>query len=75
MFTQAHTDGVLPPTLTEAVITVIIKKGKDPEEVDSFRPMSLLNQDRNLFSIVLAYRLSPLLDKLVHSDQTGFIPN
>lgn len=74
MFTQAHMDGVLPPTLTEAVITVIHKKGKDPEEVGSFRPISLLNQDGKLFSKILANRLSPLLDKLVHPDQTGFIP-
>jgi len=74
VFTQAHTDGVLPPTLTEAVITVIHKKGKDPEEVGSFRPISLLNQDGKLFSKILANRLSPFLDKLIHPDQTGFIP-
>lgn len=74
VFTQAHTDGVLPPTLTEAVITVIYKKGMDPEEVSSFRPISLLNQDGKLFSKILANRLSPFLDKLVHTDQTGFIP-
>lgn len=72
MFTQAHTDGALPPTLTEAVITMIYKKGKDPEEMGSFLPISLLNQDGKLFSKV---RLSPLLGKWVHSDQTGFIPN
>lgn len=74
MFTQAHTDGVLPPTLTEAVITMIYKKGKDPEEVGSFLPISLLNQD-GLFFKVLANRPSTLLGKLVHSDQTGFIRN
>ena len=43
MFTQAHIDGVLPSTLTEAVITVIDKKGRDPEEVS-------WSQDGKLFS-------------------------
>lgn len=75
MFIQANNDGVLPPTLTEAVITVIYKKDKDPEEVGSYRPISLLNQDGKLFSKVLANRVNPLLNKLVHPDQTGFIPN
>ena len=41
MFSQAYIDSALPPTLTEAVITVIHKKGRDPEEVGSFRPLSL----------------------------------
>lgn len=74
MFTQSYTDCALPPTLTEAVITVIHKKGKDPEEVGSFRLISLLNLDGKLFSKILANRLSPLLGKLVHPDHTGFIP-
>lgn len=71
MFKQALADGVLPPTLTEAVITVIHKKGKELEEVSSFRLIFLLNQDGKLFSKILVNRLGPLLSKLVHSDQTS----
>lgn len=66
---------IYPPTLTEAVITLIHKKGKDSQEVGAYRPISLLNVDGKLFAKILANRLNPLLGKLVHLDQTGFIPN
>lgn len=75
MYKQAQSDGDLPPTLTEAVITVIYKKGKDPQEVGSYRPISLLNTDGKLYAKILANRLKLLIDKLIHPDQTGFIPN
>lgn len=45
VYTQAHTDGVLPPTLTEVLISVIHKNGRNPEEVASFSPISLLYQN------------------------------
>lgn len=75
VFLQAQNDDALPPTLTEATITLIHKKGKDPLEVGAYRPISLLNVDGKLFAKLLANRLSPLLERIVHPDQTGFIPN
>ena len=75
VFKHAQESGALPPTLTEAVITVIHKKGKDPQEVGAYRPISLLNVDGKLFAKVLANRLGPLLEGLVHPDQTGFVSN
>ena len=52
---------------------MIHKKKKEPQEVGSSRPVSLLNQDGKLSSKLLANRLSPFLDKAVHPEQTGFI--
>ncbi len=68
MYIQAIDNGVLPLTLTKAVITLIHKKGRDPEEVGSYRPIPLLNLEGKLFSKIPANRLSPLMDKLVHLD-------
>lgn len=68
MFGQAFGNEELPHTLKEAIITLIPKKGKDLEEVGSYT-------DQKLLTKTLAKRLSLLIGKLVHSDQTGFIPN
>ncbi len=60
--------------LSEAVITFIPKKGKDPEEVGGYRPISLLNVDQKILANVLANRLNRYMSTLVHLDQTRFVP-
>jgi len=72
-YQQALTSG-LPPTFSEAVITVIRKKSKNPEEVEGYRPISLINVDQKILSKTLANRLGKLISKLVNTDQNGFIP-
>lgn len=74
MFNMALKDGALPQTLNEATVTLIPKNGKDPELVSSYRPISLLNTDQKILAKSLARRLSSHIGKLVHPDQTGFIP-
>ncbi len=56
-----------------ATITLLLKKGKDPNDCANYRPISLLNSDIKLFAKVLALRLEPLMGQLVNPDQTGFI--
>ena len=53
---------------------MIPKKGIDPERVGSYRPISLLNSDQKILAKTLARRLSLYMGKMVHPDQTGFIP-
>lgn len=74
MYNKAYEEESLPPTLNEAVITVLPKKGKDLEQVASYRPISLLNSDQKILTKILAKRLSSVINKLVHNDQTGFVP-
>ncbi len=50
MFGQAFENGELPHTLKGAIITLIPKKGKDLEEVGSYRPISLLNTDQKILT-------------------------
>lgn len=52
----------------KAVVVVLLKPGKD-------RPTCLLNSDLKLLTKVLAMRLSKVVTKIVHPDQSGFIPN
>lgn len=75
MYKKSLEDGKLPSTLNEATITLIPKKGKDLDQVGSYRPVSLLNSDLKILAKTLASRLSPLVTKLIHPDQTGFIPD
>uniref|UniRef100_A0A8C1GVL0 Reverse transcriptase domain-containing protein n=1 Tax=Cyprinus carpio TaxID=7962 RepID=A0A8C1GVL0_CYPCA len=58
-----------------AIISLLLKKGKEPSECSSYRPISILNADIKLFAKVLASRLEPHLSTLIHVDQTGFIKN
>lgn len=65
--------GILPASLRQANISLILKKGKPPEQCASYRPMSLLNVNLKILSKILATRLEALLPVLINEDQTGFI--
>lgn len=56
-----------------ALITLLLKKGKDPLECASYRPLSLLNCDFKLYAKFLSRRLDTVISHLVHPDQAGFI--
>uniref|UniRef100_A0A669EWZ3 Reverse transcriptase domain-containing protein n=2 Tax=Oreochromis TaxID=8139 RepID=A0A669EWZ3_ORENI len=45
MFEEALDKGSLPPTLSEALISLALKKNKDPLDCKSYRPISLINCD------------------------------
>ena len=62
-----------PVTSTRRSSLYSTKKDKDPTECANYRPLSLLNTDVKLLAKLLALRLEPLMSKLIHSDQTGFI--
>lgn len=51
------------------------KKGKDPEDCASYRPISLLNADVKILAKVLARRLEDTLPSIIDTDQTGFVKN
>ena len=73
MFNDSFKRGILPRSLREAHISLILKKDKIPEDCASYRPISLLNTDLKLLSKTLATRLEGLLPILIIDDQTGFI--
>uniref|UniRef100_A0A8C5MEQ8 Reverse transcriptase domain-containing protein n=1 Tax=Leptobrachium leishanense TaxID=445787 RepID=A0A8C5MEQ8_9ANUR len=75
VFNDCAEGGSLHPDLLVANIALIPKEGRDPAAVESYRPISLINFDAKIFAKVLANRLSPLLQDLVHPDQVGFVPN
>lgn len=73
MYRESLDSGSPPPSLSTAVITLLLKSGKTPTLCGSYRPISLLNNDLKILCTVLARRLELSLLEIVHSDQNGFV--
>ena len=60
-----------------ALISLLMKKDKNPTDCSSYHPLSLLNSDVKIFAKLIAkliaLRLESHMPELVSSDQTGFI--
>ena len=58
----------------QCVFSLLYKKG-DPENLENWRPISLLNVDYKILARVLAERLQKILPKIISLDQQGYIKN
>lgn len=74
-FNHAMGLGSLLPSMNEAVIIFLLKPDKEPSNLDSYHPISLLTSDIKLLANVMATRLSRYISKRNYCDQSGFIPN
>lgn len=75
MFNEAFKSLILPPTLNQASISLILKKDKDRLACSSYRPISLLNVDFKILYKLLALHLETVLPTIISPNQTGFIRN
>ena len=73
MFLESYNNGILPPSLRGALITLILKPGKPQTKCDSYRAISLLNSDTKVLCKALARRMELPLSEMVTGDQNGFI--
>lgn len=64
--------GELSLTQRRGVIS-LLHKGKERDEIRNWRPITLTNTDYKLFSKVLANRLQPTLQDIIHTNQSGFV--
>ncbi|KAJ1093507.1 hypothetical protein NDU88_006607 [Pleurodeles waltl] len=55
MFNEAWDSSGLPDSLCEALIVILPKPGRNPLDVKSYRPLSLLNLDCNILHKVLTH--------------------
>lgn len=73
-YREAHDTGILPLSMREAMIVIMLKPGKPDTNLYSYRPLSLINVDVKILAKLIANRLQPLLPIIALSDQSGFIP-
>jgi hypothetical protein len=51
----------------------LLHKGGDRDNIRNWRPITLLNSDYKIISKLLANRMKPVLNKIIHTDQKGFV--
>ncbi|CAI5998235.1 unnamed protein product [Closterium sp. NIES-65] len=64
---------VLPPAALEAVTVLLHKKGAK-DQVQNYRPITLLNSTYKLVARVLANRMRKVLHKVISEEQYGLLP-
>ena len=67
--------GALPPSWSEAFISVKPKEGKDKMDCKGYRPIIVLNIGFKLYAAILAKRLNTIMPSLIDEDQTAFKSN
>lgn len=68
MLKEATDSLSFPPTMKQGIITLIPKPGKD-----NLRPITLLNTDYKIVTLVYANRLKSNRDKIIGDSQSGFM--
>ena len=70
----AFEKGRLAASQKLGIITIIPKGEKDKRFLNNWRPITLLNTLYKLVSGCIAERMKPVLDRIIHPDQKGFVP-
>ncbi|XP_042973037.1 uncharacterized protein LOC122304836 [Carya illinoinensis] len=66
--------GIPMPRLYSASYIVLIPEMQRPTGFDKFRPISLCSVVYKVFSKILVRRLSPILNRIISSEQGAFLP-
>ena len=74
-FNYATEHKILHLSACRGVISLIPKKDRDVLHLKNRRPLILLNMNYKILAKAIARRITPHLDKIIHSSQTGFMKN
>ena len=70
MFNHWFARGVIPGNVTKGVIPLLKKDGRHFwEELDDYKPITLLNTDLKILARVLPNRLQLVISDLIRSEQ------
>ncbi len=73
VFKEAIQQGYLPNSLKQGLITLLPKPNKDVFFLENWRPITLINNDANIFACIFAERLKKCLDYIIDECQSGFM--
>jgi len=73
MYKECIESNELSTLMKQGLITLLPKPDKDHLILDNWRPITLLNVDYKLLSLVYAVRLKKGLDEIINECQTGFM--
>jgi hypothetical protein len=65
----------MPTSWCKSLISLIPKKSTDLENINNWRPISLVNSDTKIFMKIIANRLNSICEELIPHQQHGFIQN
>ncbi len=72
-FNFAIEHGVFHRDKKTSLISLLLKKGKDPLDCSSYRPILLIPCDLKIYAKVFASRMEKVIHSLIKEYQTGFI--
>ena len=74
MINKAKEEGEFLPGFLTAILTLLKKEGATEGSMKSFRPLSLMNLDYKILSKTLCNRLMPIMNQIIHHNQTYCVP-
>lgn len=73
MLNEAIDSLTFPPTMKQGLITLIPKPGKDSTILDNMRPITLLNTDSKIVTLIYTNRHKKHLHQIISESQSGFM--
>lgn len=71
MYSMRVSNGQLPSSMNQGLITLIPKSKKDLLFIDNWRPICLLNNEYKILATIFAKRLKTILDSIIDQTQSG----
>ena len=75
MVMECYNIGKMHRTTRRGVLNLIPKPSKDSRYIKNLRPITLLNSDYKAIEKVIANKMMPALQEIIHPDQRGFEKN
>ena len=73
IITKVMNNKIMPNSLPEGLVIFLPKNGKDPEKINAWRPLTMLNTIYKICSGIIASRADKIIESVIHRQQYGFV--